>query len=1060
MIDPPAPEGSECSTPNNMKNLLVIFLLLPLFLPAADLPEGFVETRIATGLDPTRMAIAPDGRIFIAEKNGRILVVRDDVLLPDPFLTLEVDNYNERGLSSIALDPDFEFNNYVYLFYTVPGANRNRVSRVTANGDFAIPGSEEILLEMDALAGTIHNGGGMVFGPDDKLFISVGDGADAGTGQAMNTLLGKILRINRDGSIPEDNPFYEQEEGIYRSIWAVGFRNSFTMDMQPGTGRLFANDVGSEFFEEVNEIVPGGNYGWAGIEGYYDGNNPPANYRDPVYAYDHGTGCAIMGASFYNPVQSQFPERYRGKYFFGDYCEGYIKVMDPHTGEIEEVFAEGINRPIGILTAPDGSMYYLARAGLGGGSELDNTSTNDGSLWKVQFTGNGSPIIAVQPDDILVSVGEDARFEVAASGDGPLSYQWEKDGVVIPGATDPVLIYPAVSLSDDGARFRCRVNNEVGQIASLEATLSVTANARPALQILRPTPEARYAAGDTLFFSGLAFDQEDGDIPVSEMYWKIDFHHDDHTHPAMEWTRGVDSGFFVIPRVGEISPNVWYRVYLTAIDSEGLRNTAYRDIFPEIVTFTVRTEPAGIPINVDGRIVEAPHEVTSVKGILRTIVPQPFYLDGDQIYTFSGWSNGWDGPLFTFEAGELEEIEAQYTGGELFIGDGDGLLGAYYQGNEATAFQRAPVLNRIDPLINFEWGGGSPDEDRLGADNFAVRWTGEVMAPMDGTYRFYTVTDDGVRLWVNGEQVIDQWVPQAPTEVAGTAIELVGGQRYPIVMEYYEAGGGAVAQLFWENEVLPKQIVPTSQLFSGQELITGQGTGLRGNYFPGEPPTAFNQRPRIDRVDPVVDFTWGGGSPDPARLDNDFFVVRWSGEVQAPADGEYIFYTTTDDGARLWLNEQLIIDQWVPQAVTEVASSPVRLAAGQRYPIRMEYFEEAGQAEARLSWSSDLIGKQVIPASQLYPAESLNFSEDYQVEIFPSPVRETLQVRVKTKSLDVVSVSIYDLMGRLRVEESGLRLQPGSHTVQLEVSNLPIGMYYVKVKGSVRIDSGAAILKY
>jgi len=115
-----------------------ILLLFALFtgttVTATQLPAGFAEIEVADGLDPVGLALAPDGRIFLAEKNGRILIIRDGVVMPDPFLVIEVDNYNERGIQSIALDPDFDSNNYVYIFYMAPGENYNKVSRWKANG--------------------------------------------------------------------------------------------------------------------------------------------------------------------------------------------------------------------------------------------------------------------------------------------------------------------------------------------------------------------------------------------------------------------------------------------------------------------------------------------------------------------------------------------------------------------------------------------------------------------------------------------------------------------------------------------------------------------------------------------------------------------------------------------------------------------------------------------------------------------------------------------------------------------------------------------------------------
>src|SRR5262249_33295487 len=157
----------------------------------------------------------------------------------------------ERGLLGVAFDPDFATNQFVYVYHTVPGSPpHNRVSRFTANGDVAASGSEVPILDLDNLSGaTNHNGGAIHFGPDGKLYVDVGENADASNSQSLDNRLGKVLRINPDGSIPSDNPtsfpgISGSPTGANRAIWAVGLRNPFTFAFQPGTGRLFINDVG------------------------------------------------------------------------------------------------------------------------------------------------------------------------------------------------------------------------------------------------------------------------------------------------------------------------------------------------------------------------------------------------------------------------------------------------------------------------------------------------------------------------------------------------------------------------------------------------------------------------------------------------------------------------------------------------------------------------------------------------------------------------------------------------------------------------------------------------
>ncbi len=777
-------------------------------LHAASLPVGFTETRIAQELNPTTMAWAPDGRLFLAMKDGRILIVRDDVLQTDPFLEIPVDNFNERGLSGIAFHPDFETNQLLYVYYTVPGENRNRLSTFQGNGDFAIPGSENVLLNLNTMAGTIHNGGAMKFGLDGKLYVAVGDGADAGTAQDMNSLLGKFLRLNDDGSIPDDNPFYNTATGENRAIYALGFRNPFTFDIQPETGRIFSNDVGGGDFEEVNEVLAGANYGWPIIEGPITNETPPFNYEDPVYAYSHDIGCAIIGAAFYPQTGGSFPDRYQGQYFFADYCQQYIKVLDPNTGLITETFATQVNRPLAMVVDPQGNMYYLERAGMGGGSMQDNTSTEDGNLWKIIYTGSGAPLVTLQPEDQLAVVGEDATFQVSASGSTPISYQWQKDQVDLAGATESTLVYTAATMADDGALFRCIVSNGEGQDTSEEAVLTVTDNMRPVPQITMPATDFLYTAGTTISFAGSATDAEDGAIPTADLTWWIDFHHDDHTHPGLAPTAGVNSGDYQVPRVGETSDNVWYRIYLQATDSEGLTGTVYQDVFPQKTDFEIVTNPPGLQINVDGKLLTTPVTITGVIGVTRTLEAPFAQQDQNNLYVFETWDNGTSERFYTFdtEAG-ISTIEARYESAPL--GNGDGLLAHYFSDQQET-FDGAPTLIRIDPQINFNWGGGSPDAS-ISDDFFTARWQGFVQPLFDGDYTFYTLSDDGVRLWVDDQLIIDRWMPQAPTEWTGN-ITLQAGVDYKIKLEYYEQQGGAVMELYWSNLFTGKELIPASQL--------------------------------------------------------------------------------------------------------------------------------------------------------------------------------------------------------------------------------------------------------
>ena len=343
---------------------------------AATLPAGFSETRVATGLvSPTAMAVAPDGRIFVAEKGGTLRVVRNNVLQAQPFLTVSVNAAGERGLLGIAFDPDFLSNRFVYVYYTTATEPiHNRVSRFTASAttpDVAQAGSEQPILNLPALGSSVHNGGAIHFGNDGRLYVAVGENSVPANSQSLNSPLGKLLRINANGSIPADNPFYSQTTGVSRAILALGLRNPYNFAVDSFSGRIHVNDVGQDAWEEVNLGATAANYGWPQTEGPSPAGVGGVRY--PIHSYQNaGSNCAIVGATFYRPQILRFPRAYDGRYFFGDFCGGFIRMLSPPNYSSAAGFATGISSLVDIQTHQDGSLYYLARGG--------------GELFRVQST--------------------------------------------------------------------------------------------------------------------------------------------------------------------------------------------------------------------------------------------------------------------------------------------------------------------------------------------------------------------------------------------------------------------------------------------------------------------------------------------------------------------------------------------------------------------------------------------------------------------------------------------------------------------------------------------------
>lgn len=313
--------------------LAVILTLGPPIAPAASAadPQPFL-----TGLEfPTNLAFTPDGRLFFTEKEtGNVRVVEDGVLRDQSFVTLPVLGDAERGLLGIAIGPDFETDPWVYLYFSDAADGRNRLVRVRADGNRAT-GEPEVLLEgLDASTG-YHNGGDLAFGTDGSLYVTIGEAHDADRAQDPDDLGGKIVRLNPDGSVPDDGPF-----GADNPAWSLGHRNSFGICVDPDTGELWETENGPDVDDEVNVIERGGNYGWPDTTGQGDDRfvQPLVVFPDTIAV----TGCTVVN----------------GDVYFGSF-DGRLWRLPAdqrRTGDVGTV-ARLDGGVTDVTTGPDGSLY-------------------------------------------------------------------------------------------------------------------------------------------------------------------------------------------------------------------------------------------------------------------------------------------------------------------------------------------------------------------------------------------------------------------------------------------------------------------------------------------------------------------------------------------------------------------------------------------------------------------------------------------------------------------------------------------------------------------------------
>jgi glucose/arabinose dehydrogenase len=331
-------------------------------------PAGFTRNvDHVTGLtSATAIAQLPDGRLLITEQGGTLRVWNGTSLAT--MLTLAVDSQGERGLLGVTPHPSFASNGFIYVYYTTPtGGTHNRISRFTVSGNTA--GSEVPIVNLPALSSaTNHNGGGLHFGPDGKLYVAVGENANPANAQDLNTPLGKMLRFNDDGTIPADNPFCTTAGNLACAVWAYGLRNPFTFAFQPGTGRLHINDVGQNTWEEIDVGAAGANYGWPASEGP---DNVGAGITGPLFTYRHGapvpsgpggffTGIAIIGGAFY-PDSGMFPAPWRSGYFFSDLGSGFVGFIDLLNDNAAYTFGSVPGAPVGMMVANDGALLVVTQ---------------------------------------------------------------------------------------------------------------------------------------------------------------------------------------------------------------------------------------------------------------------------------------------------------------------------------------------------------------------------------------------------------------------------------------------------------------------------------------------------------------------------------------------------------------------------------------------------------------------------------------------------------------------------------------------------------------------------
>lgn len=900
--------------------------------------------------------------------------------------------------------------------------------------------------------------------------------------------------------IPFDNPFIDSTGTRFEEYYALGFRNPHRLTYDSISNKIWVGEVGGNAREEVNFIESEGNYGFPFREGTIVGSkNPPAtiegNLTDPVAEFIHNSSedmGAIIGGYIYRGTE--FPGL-NGKFICAGYGSGEIWSVDYN--EISQTATKGLIASSGISG--------IASFGVDHQGEIYFMRHNPNSkIYKL------SAVTAPSPPQYLSQVGAftDLTSMTPASGiipydliepfwsDGAGKYRW----IMIPNDGIPDSLSEQIQYQEEGD-WEFPVGTVL--IKHFEIGLDET---NPAItkkletRFLVHGADGKYygltykwnnAQTDAELLSSFAqdtFSVATSGFPREEIWYYpgrancLSCHNQAAKGALGPLSRQLNKEI-TYPLTGRVANQIITLEHLNFFNPD-----VDTTLLGSILTSSNKYDPAATLearalTYLDANCSSCHMPGTDNRAVFDARLPVP--LSGSQIVFGDVLDDlGIEGakiviPGDTNRSVLFQRLKAVHsdiampplaknkvdTAGVRLIAEwitalspdtfvtGTGLEGTYYDNDNFTNL----VKTQIDPEIDMFWGVNGPP-GYANPNQLSIRWTGQVLPLFSETYTFSTYSDDGVRLWVDGVQLIDDWFKNGTVTNSG-AISLTAGQKVDITLEYLQGSGSSFVELSWESTGQEKEIIPSHLLFppntpnksqtitlnpladklttdtpfyitasasSGLPLTltliegggtvanltggdtltltgnvgpvtiraeqtggtsgpdtyqaappveesffvfapgTGQGTGLFANYYHDKNLSV----PAFSRVDPEINFAWESGSPDTSMQSNTF-SVQWNGEIEIPIAGNYTFVTSTDDGVRLWIDSNLLIDQWQDQPNTTFSTN-IFLNSG-KVPIKMEYFENQAYASASLQWTTTGIPLEIVPEEFLYPVNPTPF---------------------------------------------------------------------------------------
>ena len=682
--------------------------------PVGDV-GGFIDTKVVTGLSlPTDMAFLPDGRMLVLQKSGEVIIVDDPSVANSTKaiymdLSAEIENSREAGLLNIEVDPNFDENGYFYLLYTDLAEQRTTVSRFTHQENdggatsTADPSDKTVLWrEYDTYSQKDHQGGGMAIAyepidADDpspyKMYITIGEEFEGENAQDLTHDDGKVHRINlTDGSVPTDNPYYDpvaaaaytpgvntqtsistsaenlalDPEGVMTTIFSYGLRNPFRAEYDQESGTLWIGEVGGNgryATEDIHIAAPGANHGWPGDEGYLLDPNDPGN---PIYSYIHASapgqdqlpsygdsGSSVSGGVVYRG--DQFPDEYRGVYFYGDWVRNWIRYLEIDYSSGEPVlvsdnhFKNASGQVLTFAEAPDGTLYYITTFQTG------NIFNFEGAVNRLEYSSTnkapgGTGIILDPGENSSLTAPYTVTFETDAfdpDGDA-ISYLWsfgdgpDIDGDGIGDGATSTEQNPSYTYTAEGQYTVELIVTDANGAQTVYNPVVITVGNAPEVTIDTPTDGQTFRAGDVITFTGSAFDLEDGVLSGADVFWSVNLAHNEHFHPEIAAVENVPGGIqFEIPSIGhDYYESVGYQISLTAIDSSGLSTTRTITIMPEesVTTYDMPDVP-GYSFTIDSITYTGDQTRDNLIGFHHTVSVKDSYISGGFQWDFSHWED-------------------------------------------------------------------------------------------------------------------------------------------------------------------------------------------------------------------------------------------------------------------------------------------------------------------------------------------------------------------------------------------------------------------------------------